>query len=274
MSTAVHHLNCITMAPAGALGGRITPVRMVAHCLLVEREDGLTLVDTGFGRTDLATRRMGREFILAMRPALDVAETAQAQVRALGHDPADVTDIVLTHLDLDHAGGLGDFPGARVHIFADELAAARSPHGLLEKRRYVAAQWSHNPVWVEHAVDGEQWLGFDAVRVISDDVLLVPTRGHTRGHCAVAVRRPSGGWFVHAGDAFFDAGEIETPPHCAPGLAVFQRMMQAVPVRKENQQRLRTLHAEHGPSSGSAETVTVFCAHDASQYDALAGVTD
>jgi glyoxylase-like metal-dependent hydrolase (beta-lactamase superfamily II) len=262
------------MSPATAFGGRITPVRMVAHCLLIERADGLTLVDTGFGTTDLATRRMGREFIVSMRPSLDVAETAVAQVRALGHDPGDVTDIVLTHLDLDHAGGLGDFPGARVHVFADELAAARAPRNFLEKRRYVAAQWSHDPEWVEHSVDGEQWLGFDAVRVLDEDVLLIPTQGHTRGHCAVAVRRPSGGWFVHGGDAFFDAREIETPPHCAPGLAAFQRMMQMLPVRKENQQRLRTLHAEHGPASGSSEIVTVFCAHDATQYDALAGVTD
>ena len=274
MSTAVHHLNCVTMRPAAAFGGRITPTRMVAHCLLVEGDNGLTLVDTGFGTADLATKRMGREFILSMRPSLDVAETAVEQVRAMGHDPADVTDIVVTHLDLDHAGGLGDFPTARVHVFGDELAAARSPHGLIEKRRYVTGQWAHNPTWVEHATEGEQWLGFDAVKVISDDVLLVPTQGHTRGHCAIAVRRPSGGWFLHAGDAFFDAREIETPPACAPGLAAFQRMLQMVPVRKENQQRLRTLHAEHGPASGADEIVTIFCAHDASQYDALAGVTD
>lgn len=274
MSGAVHHLNCATMAPVAALGGRVTPTRMVAHCLLVEGESGLTLVDTGFGTTDLATRRMGREFILGMRPALDPAETAVAQVRRLDHDPADVTDIVLTHLDLDHAGGLGDFPQARVHVFADELAAARAPRTFLERRRYVAGQWAHNPAWVEHAVDGERWLGFEAVRAIADDVLLVPTRGHTRGHCAVAVRRPGGGWFLHAGDAFFDAGEIETPPHCAPGLAAFQRMMQTTPARKENQQRLRSLHADHGPTSGASEIVTIFCAHDASQYDALAGVTD
>jgi len=274
MSGAVHHLNCATMAPVAALGGRVTPIRMVAHCLLVEGESGLTLVDTGFGTADLATRRMGREFILGMRPALDPAETALAQVRGLGHDPADVADIVLTHLDLDHAGGLGDFPGARVHVFADELAAARSPRTFLERRRYLAGQWAHNPAWVEHAVTGEDWLGFEAVQAICDEVLLVPTRGHTRGHCAVAVRRPPGGWFLHAGDAFFDAGEIETPSRCAPGLAAFQRMMQTTPARKQNQQRLRTLHADHGPASGASEIVTIFCAHDASQYDALADVTD
>lgn len=262
--SAVHHLNCATMAPLAALGGRLTPTRMVAHCLLVETPAGLVLVDAGFGTTDLTSRRMGREFVVMMRPSLDLAETAVAQVRALGHDPRDVSDIVLTHLDLDHAGGISDFPDARVHVFADELAAARSPRTLLEKQRYVPDQWSHGPRWVEHPVAGEDWRGFDSVRVIGEDVLLVPMSGHTRGHSAVAVRRPSGGWFLHAGDAYFSAGELDTPPSCPPGLAIFQALMQVDgPARRHNQQRLRDLHATAGD-------VTVFCAHDAAEFEALA----
>lgn len=269
MSTAVHHLNCLTMAPRASFGGRVTPPRMVAHCLLVETAAGLVLVDSGFGTTDLTTKRMGRPFILGMRPSLDLAETAVAQIRALGHDPADVTDIVLTHLDLDHAGGLGDFPDARVHVFADELDAARNPRTALEKQRYVPGQWAHGPQWVEHSVDGEEWNGFDAVRAIGEDVFIVPTRGHTRGHSAIAVKRPSGGWFLHAGDAYFGAGEKQTAPTCPPGLSLFQTMMQVDgKARKANQERLRELHASAG------DDVTIFCAHDASEFDALADVTD
>ena len=44
--------------------------------------------------------------------------------------------------------------------------------------------------------------------------------------------------------------------------------------RHANADRLRSLHADHGPESGSAEEVTVFCAHDAVEFDALADVTD
>jgi len=210
-----------------------------------------------------------------MRPALDRAETAVAQLRRLGHDPAAVTDVVLTHLDLDHAGGLGDFPGARVHVFADELAAARARRSPKERSRYVAAQWAHGPDWVEHRVDGDRWLGFEAVRALDDDVLLVPLRGHTRGHCGVAVRRPAGGWFLHAGDAYSNAGEKQTPPSCPPGLRLFQSAVQLDrSARAANQERLRALHAEHGPVAGSAEPVTMFSAHDATEYDALAARTD
>jgi glyoxylase-like metal-dependent hydrolase (beta-lactamase superfamily II) len=277
VTLAVHHVNCATLSPAVSLGGRVTPARMVAHCLVVERDRGLVVVDTGFGSADLAAPRdrMGAPFVRLMRPALDPAETMAAQVRALGHDAADVTDVVLTHLDLDHAGGLGDFPGATVHVFADELAAARARRSVREKSRYVPAQWAHDVRWRAHEVAGDSWLGFESVAALDDDVLLVPLRGHTRGHCGVAVRRPAGGWFLHAGDSFFFHGEMDPAPTCPSGLGIFQALVQLDGrARHANQDRLRSLTAEHGPDSGAAEPVTVFCAHDAVQYDALVGTTD
>lgn len=261
----IHHLNCATLRPIGSFGGRVAPPRIVAHCLLVERPDGLTLVDTGFGRDDIAApRRLGRPFVAALRPALIEAETAAAQVVALGQRIGDVTDIVLTHLDLDHAGGLPDFPHARIHVYGAELDAALNP-ALRERARYVPGQWAHGPQWVRHEVAGDDWLGFEAVTALTDDVLLVPLHGHTRGHCGVAVRRQDGGWLLHAGDAYFDAGEKETPPHATPGLRLFQRLMAVDDgQRVANQARLRELHAAR-----SAE-VTIFSAHDATEYDALA----
>lgn len=277
MTTAVHHLDCAPMAPLGSFGGRVSPPRMVAHCLLVEGPDTLTLVDTGAATTDLTTsrRRLGRGFMTMMRPALDAAQVAAGQVRSLGFEPADVTDVVVTHLDLDHAGGLADFPGARVHVFADELDAALAPATRGEKQRYVSAQWAHGPQWRTRQVAGDRWLGFEAVGVVSEDVLMVPLRGHTRGHCAVAVRRPAGGWFLHAGDAYFNVVEKEDGDACPPGLKLFQGAVQVDGAgRRRNQDRLRSLHAEHGPDSGATETVTMFCAHDASEFDALAGDTD
>lgn len=257
------------MAPQAP--GGLTPSRMVCHCLLIEGPQGLTLVDSGFGTEDLAQKRMGKAFIALMGASLDPAETALAQVRGLGYSAEDVTDIVVTHLDLDHAGGIGDFPAARVHVFADELEAARKRASIKEKNRYVEAQWAHGPNWVEHGVvdGGDGWYGFDSVAPISDDVVLVPTRGHTRGHAAVAVRRPSGGWFLHAGDAYFNSGEKNTPPTCPSGLSVFQSLVQMdKKARYANQDRLRSLHAEH------SDEVTVFCAHDADEFDALVAVTD
>lgn len=270
MTSVIHHLDCAPMAPALAFGGRLTPTRMVAHVLLVEGEHGLVLVDTGFGTEDLATRRMGGAFIKLMGLSLATRNTALAQVRALGFDPGDVRDIVVTHLDLDHAGGIGDFPNARVHVYADELAAARARASLREKNRYLPGQWA-DATWAPHSVQGEDWMGFNSVRVIGEDVVLVPLRGHTRGHSGVAVRRPADGWLFHAGDSYFNTGEKQRPPTCPSGLAFFQSAVQMdKPARLTNQERLRELHATHGPGSGAAEVVTVFSAHDAKEFEALA----
>ena len=260
----VHHLNCATMRPAGAFGGRVSVERMVAHCLLVERAEGLLLVDTGFGTADIADPgRLGRPFRAVVRPALDPAETARAQVLARGHRVEDVTDIAVTHLDLDHAGGLADFPRARVHVLGDELDAALAPTWR-EQARYVGAQWAHGPRWQRHEVMGEEWLGFRAVTALADDVLLVPLRGHTRGHCGVAVRRPGGGWLLHAGDSYFHTGDLEPSVTTPPGLRAFQRLMAVDDLqRRHNQERLRELRAAH------AGEVTVFSAHDPTELEAL-----
>jgi glyoxylase-like metal-dependent hydrolase (beta-lactamase superfamily II) len=264
MTTRIHHLNCATMHPLGAPGGRLMPRSMVAHCLLVERPEGLVLVDSGFGTEDLANRkRLGRPFLLGVRPALDIRETAQAQITALGFSPDDVTDVILTHLDVDHAGGIGDFRGAKIHVDAAEHAAALSPKTMLEKRRYIQGQWAHDPQWTLHQAGGDDWFGFDGVKAIGDDVVLIPLRGHTRGHSGVAVRRPDGGWMLHAGDSYFWAGELETPPVFNYGLVGFQKLMAIYEdQRRTNQERLRELRV-------SEPDVTVFSAHDANEFAAL-----
>ena len=256
----IHHLNCGTMCPFGGglvSGGPLTePAKLVCHCLLVERPEGLVLVDTGLGLADMASpkARLGRSFVALTRPRFDAEDTAIRQIERLGFDPRDVRDVVVTHLDLDHAGGLSDFPEARVHVFAPEHRAATSPPTLAERHRYRAAQFAHDPKWVVHELAGESWEGFDAVRVLFDDVLLVPLTGHSRGHSAVAVRNGEG-WLLHAGDAYFHQNEMREPPSCPPGLAVFQIALSFDErTRLENQRRLRALVAEKSH-------VRVFSAH-------------
>ncbi|WP_370250245.1 MBL fold metallo-hydrolase [Nocardioides sp.] len=252
----IHHLNCGTFRPV--LTGR----PFVAHCLLLERPEGLLLVDTGFGTVDVtAPRRLGGAFRAVMRPRLELTETALSQVRARGWSAQDVTDIVLTHLDLDHAGGVLDFPGARVHVTTAELGAARHPRGM-EHGRYVPAQIAgadfvtHDPA----AADVTDWFGMRAVAAVGDDVLLVDLAGHSRGHAGVAVRRPDGGWLLHAGDAFFDRAEIEDPPGCARTLRITQRLLaQDDAARREVRDRLQAL------ATGTPE-VRVINAHDAQLY--------
>lgn len=266
---AIHHLSCGTMCPRGARmltgeGGLLASARLICHCLLIEGADGLVLVDTGFGLDDIRNpRQLGRAFTTIVRPRVDAAEAAITRVRELGFDPGDVRHIITTHLDLDHAGGLPDFPEAEVHLLGLELEAALHP-SLRDRPRYIAAHWAHGPRWVQHAAGGEQWQGFDSVRILpgSDaEILLIPLIGHSHGHTGVAVRDEDR-WLLHCGDAFFHHGEIATPPHCPPGLAAFAAFDQVDgAARRGNVERLRELAAR------SSDEVELICSHDPSYLD-------
>jgi len=272
---AVHHLNCATMCPvAGALlGGSLREHglgrgHMVAHCLLIETErDGLVLVDTGFGTRDVEHRSgVSRAFAWLTAPKLALAETAHAQVIARGFQPSDVRHIVVTHLDLDHAGGLGDFPHARVHLHAREHAAAMARSTLNERGRYLPSQWAHGPRWEVHAEDGDTWRGLPAItrlRGLDADIGLVPLHGHTRGHSGVLVRAGDQ-WLVHAGDAYFHHHTIEGG-RVPVGFEVFERATQVDgAARRASAAALRQLRASY-------DDLALFCAHDPHEFAQATG---
>jgi glyoxylase-like metal-dependent hydrolase (beta-lactamase superfamily II) len=262
------------MCPYGAriltgAGGWLAKAELCAHVLLVETDDALVLVDTGFGSGgsgDVADPgRLGRPFRALIRPELSDADTAVAQVRALGFDPADVRHLVVTHLDVDHAGGMPDFPGAEVHVFRPEMEAALDP-SVREKLRYIPAHFA-DAKWHPHDVAGDEWMGFEAVRTIpglDPEILLVPLPGHSRGHSCVAVRDMER-WLLHCGDAYFFHGETRTPPSCPPGLKFFQAAVgYDGKQRRANAERLREL-------AGREDQVRLFCAHDLTELRALQG---
>lgn len=262
----VHHINGLTMCPRA---GRLLngTGRIVAHCLVVETGAGLVVVDTGLGVAALEKRQqLPAMFRHVVRPRLDPAETVLRQIEALGFSRADVRHIVMTHLDLDHAGGLADFPEATVHVFDDELTAALAPPTRFERERYFALHWGHGPRWSRARVDGERWFGFDAVRSLPGlppEILLIPLTGHTRGHSGVAIEQGDR-WLLHCGDAYFYRGELDVAaPHCTVGFRVVERVVAAQnPARLANRDRLLALKRAH-------PEFTLFSAHDPDEMAAL-----
>jgi glyoxylase-like metal-dependent hydrolase (beta-lactamase superfamily II) len=145
-------------------------------------------------------------------------------------------------------------------VLATELAAALHP-SLRDRSRYVKSHWQHGPRWVEHRSEqgGDRWFGFESVRILPGldaEVALIPLAGHSLGHTGIAVNAGDR-WLLHCGDAYFNVGEIATPPSCPPILGFFQNLTAADnKARKANAGRLRELAASHG------DEVTLFCAHD------------
>ncbi|MDB5896171.1 MAG: hypothetical protein JWQ88_3702 [Rhodoferax sp.] len=274
----IHHLNCISACPLGGwlMDGTspsaITRGMLCCHCLLLETDAGLVLVDTGYGLRDVhdPQSRLSGFFLGLMRPDLREEMTAARQVERLGFRRSDVRHVVLTHLDFDHAGGLDDFPEAQVHLMRRERDAAEAQGTWLDRQRFRPAQWSSRPRWNVYDPDeGERWFGFDCVRMadgLPPEVLLVPLPGHTHGHAGVAIRS-EGRWLLQAGDAYFHWREMQwRDPWCTPGLRMYQTMMEKNrAARLGNQQRLRGLRQRHG------DEITIVCAHDNTEFEALAG---
>jgi glyoxylase-like metal-dependent hydrolase (beta-lactamase superfamily II) len=174
----------------------------------------------------------------------------------------------MTHLDFDHAGGLVDFPHARVHLMEPEAKAARRRDGLLNRVRYRPAQWGDTTRWHAYPVrTGGRWFGFDAVvqlEGVPPEILLVPLPGHSAGHAGVAIESP-GGWMLHAADAYFNRAEVHAAtPHVPPGAGAYEAAMAwDRPMVQANQARLRSLL--HAPDAD----IAIFCTHDPVEYVAM-----
>ena len=195
-------------------------------------------------------------------------DKCDAQIEALGLEPRDVTDIVLTHLDYDHAGGLADFPWARVHVHDREYRAAMHP-GRTGRVRYRREQYAHGPNWQlsQAGHGGDRWFGFAGVHELAGlpGLAMVPLYGHTTGHVGIAVN-VDGGWLLHAGDAYVSALQLNRYlPGLLLGGAAFGDPDPLLAARRvRTAARLAALVQQHG------DEVTVFCAHDAHAYGELA----
>lgn len=246
----VHHLNCGSM-----------PMGLVNHCALIETGNSLVLIDSGFGtecvqRTDEILGLLRHLF----RPALDVNETVIRQIEKLGFSATDVRHIVLTHLDFDHAGGISDFPWARVHVHGPEFRAAMKPSSV-ERMRYRPSQWKHPPRWALNEVgDDEQWFGLPAIRDLEGlppEIVVVPLYGHTRGHVGVAIDTGTG-WLLHAGDSYLTQLQFN---RLLPGLFLADAAY-GVPDLNLALSRLISLRRLIELDNNHRDEITMFSSHD------------
>lgn len=169
-------------------------IALATRSLLISDGERRFLVDVGCGEKWEAKPRA--IFAIRNRP---VAEW--------GFDPAQITDVILTHLHFDHAGGISyfspdgnlklAFPQARVHLQADNFRNASAPT-LKERASYLkdnveilksadlnlvdGSTEIHPGIWV-HRVDGhtlgqqvvEARTGEGSVYFATD---LIPTAHH------------------------------------------------------------------------------------------------
>lgn len=125
-------------------------IQMEARTLLLLGEKHKVLIDTGIG-SDFVEKygdRLGPKF--AEMYAIDRSQNSIAKTLAdNGLSPNDITDVILTHLHFDHAGGatkwdgkklVPSYPNAQYYVQKKNLETARHPN-VREKASYFSANF-------------------------------------------------------------------------------------------------------------------------------------
>lgn len=169
-------------------------IRMCNDPLLVKTPHSIVLIDTGLGNKLTAKQNS----IFKVSTSWDIP----AGLKALGIDRSDVTHVVLTHGDFDHAGGvamLNDHgrleltcPNAIHFLQKMEWEDIANPH-LRSKSVYLAEDFSLLHSHNLELIDGDS--------EICPGIQLRYSGGHTRGHQLVDIHSGDVS-AIHLGDLY------------------------------------------------------------------------
>lgn len=174
------------------------PMPMDFFVWLIRGPQTTVLVDTGFAERGGAPRRRGVDHCpIDALSLLDVK-------------PADVTDVILTHLHWDHAGNLDKLPSAQIHIQDAEVeyATGRCMCEPFFRRTYAVDDVCD---LVRRVYDGRVTF-HDGHWTLAPGIEGILVGGHTRGMQAVRVHTARG-WVVLASDAahYYANLELDNP---------------------------------------------------------------
>ena len=189
-----------------------TPVETSVNAFLVNTGQKLVLIDTGTGA--------------AMGPSLGKVPD---NLRASGYDPAQVDEILITHLHGDHFGGLSVadkavFPNAVLRVDKADADHYLSEHaqasaGADEKAGMAAAMAAAKPY-----VKAGHFRPFDGDGELVPGIRSLATHGHTPGHNNYVIESSGQklvlwGDLIHVGDVQFEDPSVTVKFDSAPAEA-------------------------------------------------------
>jgi glyoxylase-like metal-dependent hydrolase (beta-lactamase superfamily II) len=216
------------------------------------------LLAIGHGRRVLVDDGMGDKWSakLADIYAVDASRhTLERSLAALGLEPGDVTDVVLTHLHFDHAGGsttrvdgrlVPRLPRARYHVQRRnwENAAAPNPR---ERASYLAENFAPlREAGVLELVEGAGTFapGFE----------LFTADGHTRGQQLVRISGPEGVLYFVA-DLIPTAAHVRVPFVMGYDVAAIETMAEKRALLERAVAERAWILLEHDPETARARPV-------------------
>jgi len=192
------------------------PFGMTAGSILVRHPAGDLLIDTGSSShydQEISSYPFGTWLMLKLvagqlKPPVPLPEL----LRRIGEDPAKLRWAILSHVHLDHAGGLMDLPHLHVLLTREELQFAADPN--VQAMGYVIAAHAQKlpPVTAPTLrFDPVRYETFDESADIYRDgsVVVVPLRGHTPGSVGIFVNLSSTRRLFYVGDSVDDERGFE-----------------------------------------------------------------
>lgn len=154
---------------------------------LIEHPKGKILIDTGWN-TDVRTnpiKHLSPLLYMASKPKLPDNEAVTEHLKKLNIETKDLDYVFLTHMDCDHASGLELVKDAKkIMISKEELEAIKKGN-----IRYAKRFWRGVNIESFTMKKSEYGPFKKAYDVFGDGtVLLVDTKGHTKGNIVVMVK--------------------------------------------------------------------------------------
>lgn len=189
--------------------------------LLRHPSAGAILVDTGL-HPSVATdghENLGRLAARAGNPTLAPGADVPAQLRDRGLDPGEVPVVVMTHLHLDHASAISEFPQSTFVVSEVEWKAATAgPRPLVNgyRRKHFDYAFDYRTVDFDRGgIDSYASFGRSFDLFGDGSVRLAYTPGHSAGHISVIARLRERD-FVIGGDAVYTEGQLEGSAPLSP----------------------------------------------------------
>lgn len=187
-------------------------LRMPVPSFLVRHPGvGAILIDTGLHPSVASDPRQNMGRIAASYFELEQGRDAVSQLRDKGVGPGDVAVVILTHLHLDHASAISEFPESVFVVSSDEWEEATERPRLRSSYRAQHFDHAFDYCTVDFDSDAIESYGpfgrsFDLFG--DGSVRLVFTPGHSAGHMSVICRLPRRD-FVVCGDVAHTWRQLE-----------------------------------------------------------------
>ena len=150
--------------------------------VLLQTDGGWVLLDTGFNTALIRDPALRRRYFPSVeyQPLLPgPGEPIEESLFEIGIDVDDIHLVALSHLHVDHAGGLKLFAGkVPVHAQRRELEYGLSNHPAPERHAIFRVDFD------DPSID---WQLADGEAEIAPGITAVPTYGHTPGHQSFVV---------------------------------------------------------------------------------------